>query len=105
MIIQNCLKSDEGIIVPVFSSPIKIDKKKISCEAIDIGVLLSIGSIDIPIPEAMIDHMTTHRKVLVYFLDGESYFSEPAAKVEVPQELIFEAKGVYKHLKNNNGQR
>lgn len=101
MIVSNCLKAEEGIIVPVFSAPLKIDKKDISCEAIEIGVLLSIGDVQIPIPEGMIDHMTAHGRVVIYFLDGERYLSEPATRFEIPQELIFEAKGVYKHIKNN----
>lgn len=103
MIVSNCLKTEEGIIVPVFSTPLRIDKKDISCKAIEIGVLLSIGDIQIPIPENVIDHMTAHRKVVIYFLDGERYLSEPAGTLEIPQELIFEAKGVYKHFKNNQG--
>jgi hypothetical protein len=100
MVVQNCLKTEEGIIVPVYSSPIKIDKKGLVCRAIDIGVLLSMGEIEIPIPENMIDHVTSHRKVAIYFLDGEKYLAELAVKFEIPQELLFEARGVYKHFKN-----
>lgn len=103
MIVSNCLKTEEGIIVPVFSTPVRIDKKDISCRAIEIGVLLSIGDIQIPIPENVIDHMAAHRKVVIYFLDGERYLTEPAGRLEIPQELIFEAKGVYKHFKDNQG--
>ncbi len=101
MIVSNCLKTEEGIIVPVFSLPLRIDKKDISCKAIEIGVLLSVGDIQIPIPEEMIDHMAAHGRVVIYFLDGERYLSEPATRVEIPRELIFEAKGVYRHFKEN----
>ena len=101
MVVQNCLKSEEGIIVPVYSVPMKVDRKELACRAIEMGILISIGGIDIPIPEAMIDHVATHRKVVIYFLDGEKYLNEPAVRLEIPQELIFEAKGVYKHFKND----
>lgn len=101
MIVSSCLKTDEGIIVPVFSASITVDKKELVCKAIEIGILLSIGGIDIPIPEDMIDYIATHRKVVIYFLDGEKYLAEPAARFEIHQELILEAKGVYKHFKNN----
>ena len=101
MIVSSCLKTDEGIIVPVFSVPVKLDKKDVSCKAIEIGILLSIGALEIPIPEAMIEHLTAHRKVVIYFLDGERYFVEPASKLELAQELMFEATGVYKYFKNN----
>jgi hypothetical protein len=101
MVVQSCLKTEEGIIVPVYSTPKRIDRKELVCRAIEIGILLSIGEIDIPIPEDMIDHVATHRRVVIYFLDGDKYLAEPTAKFEIPQELIFEAKGVYKHLKNN----
>ena len=103
MIVSSCLKTDEGIIVPVFSAPVKLDKKDVSCRAIEIGILLSIGALEIPIPEAMIEHLTAHRKVAIYFVDGEKYFVEPASRLEVAQELIFEATGVYKYFKNNQG--
>ncbi len=101
MMVQNCLKTEEGIIVPVYSVPVRIDKKELTCNAIEIGILLSIGEIDIPIPEEMIDHVIAHRKVVLYFLDGGKYLVEPAAKFEIPQELLFEARGVYKHFKND----
>jgi hypothetical protein len=101
MVVQNCLKTEEGIIVPVYSKPMRVDRKELVCRAIEIGILLSIGEIDIPVPEDMIDHMATHRRVAIYFLDGEKYLLEPAAKFEIPQELLFEARGVYKHFKNN----
>jgi len=103
MIVSSCLKTDEGIIVPVFSAPVKLDKKDVSCRAIEIGILLSVGSLEIPIPEAMIEHLTAHRKVVIYFLDGERYFVEPASRLELAQELMFEATGVYKYFKNNQG--
>jgi hypothetical protein len=103
MIVQSCLKTEEGIIVPVFSASLRIDKKEVSCKAIEIGILLSIGEIEIPIPEAMIEHVTAHRKVVIYFLDGKRYFVEPASRLEIAQELLLEAKGVYKHFKNNQG--
>jgi hypothetical protein len=101
MIVSNCLKTEEGIIVPIYSVPTKIDRKEVACKAIEMGILLSIGDIEIPIPEDMVDYITTHRKVLIYFLDGEKYFNEPAIKLEISQELIYEAKGVYKHFKND----
>ena len=95
--------TEEGIIAPVYSAPIKLDRKELACEAIEMGILLSIGDVEIPIPEDMIDYMTAHRKVVIYFLDGEKYFCEPAIKLEIPQELILEARGVYKHFKNDQG--
>lgn len=101
MIVSNCLKTEEGIIVPIYSVPTKIDRKEVACKAIEMGILLSIGDIDIPIPELMIDYIISHRRVAIYFLDGEKYLNEPAIKLEIPQELIFEAKGVYKHFKND----
>jgi len=101
MIVSNCLKTEEGIIALVYSVPTKIDRKEVACKAIEMGILLSIGDIDIPIPELMIDYITSHRRVAIYFLDGEKYLNEPAVKLEIPQELIFEAKGVYKHFKND----
>ncbi len=99
MFVHSCLKTEEGIIVPVFSTPLKVDKNEVSCRAIEIGILLSVGPLEIPIPEAMIEHMTAHRKVVIYFLDGERYFVEPASRLEIAQELIFEATGVYKYFK------
>ena len=101
MIVSNCLKTEEGIIALVYSVPIKVDRKEIACKAIEMGILLSIGDIDVPIPELMIDYITNHRRVAIYFLDGEKYLTEPAVTLEIPQELIFEAKGVYKHFKND----
>ena len=101
MIVQSCLKTEEGIIVLVYSTPLRVDKKEVSCRAIEIGILLSIGDLEIPIPEAMIEHVTAHRKVVIYFLDGERYFVEPASRLEIAQELLLEARGVYKHFKNN----
>jgi hypothetical protein len=101
MIVQSCLKTEEGIIVPVFSTPMKVDKKEVSCKAIDIGILLSIGDLEIPIPEAMIDHLIARRKVVIYFLDGEKYLVEPASRLEIAQELLLEAMGVYKYFKNS----
>ncbi len=101
MMVQNCLKTEEGIIVPVYSAPVEINKKELACRAVEIGILLSIGGIDIPVPEEMIDHVIAHRKVVVYFLGGEKYLVEPAIKFEIPQELLFEARGVYKHFKND----
>ena len=103
MIVQSCLKTEEGIIVPVFSASLRIDKKELACKAIEIGILLSIGEIKIPIPEAMIEHVTDHGKVVIYFLDGEKYLAEPATRFEIPQELLFEATGVYKYFRNSQG--
>ncbi len=101
MVVNGCLKTEEGIIVPVFSAPTRVDKKEVHCKAIEIGILLSIGDINIPIPEEMIGHMTVHRKIVIYFLDGEKYFAEPAVRLEISQDLILEARGVYKHFKDN----
>ncbi len=103
MIVQSCLKTEDGIIVPVYTLPVRVDKKELACRAIEIGLLLTIGEIEIPIPEDMIDHVVAHRKVVVYFVDGERYFAEPAVRFEIPQELILEARGVYKHFKSNQG--
>jgi len=103
MMVHTCFKTEEGIMVAVFSTPLKVDKTEVSCRAIDIGILLCIGALEIPIPEAMIEHVTAHRNVVIYFLDGERYFVEPASRLEIARELLFEAIGVYKYFKNYQG--
>lgn len=103
MVVHSCLKTDDGIIVPVLSAPLRVDRRATSCKAIEIGILLSIGDLEIPIPETMFDHLAAHRKVVIYFLDGGRYFVEPASKFEIALELIVEAIGVYKFFKNSQG--
>lgn len=102
-----CLKAQDGIIVLVDLAEYDITTicdKDVSINLADYGLLIRIGSIEIPIPELLIDFILENRNIIIYNSGVENYVEGPSLWIELARESLIEAKGIYNFWKGDKEQ-
>jgi hypothetical protein len=104
MLVSNCLRAQNGVIVPM--PPVyerdyfrTVSEKDISISVADYGLDVVIKDIVVPVPEFMMDFLAENRTVTIYLADPSHYMWEPEFAVELPKDGIVEARGAYKHMR------
>lgn len=103
MVVLHCLKSEGGIIAPVYiegtESFNKVTDKDLSVSVKDYGIDVRIKDFVIPIPEFMLEYFVENGKITLYLADDSVYLWEPVLAVEIPKNKLVEANGIYRFMR------
>jgi hypothetical protein len=93
-----------GILVPVHLDDVTetIADEEVRIDVADYGLVITIGDIEIPIPENMMDYIIKNRVMTLYPMGLNSpYFSRPIAAFELSEAMLLKAQGVYEYRAGN----
>jgi hypothetical protein len=98
MIVRKCLKVSGGILALADLNPSNIPditEKDVSINLVDYGLLIKIGLVEVPIPEALFEFIIENRRITIYPWGADNLIEEPALAIQVSKEALIEAKGIY----------
>lgn len=102
--INQVFEVSNGILVPVYIDHVTetIADEEVRIDVADYGLVITIGEIEIPIPEIIIEYIIRNRVITLYPMGlNTPYFSRPIAAFEVSEAMLLKAQGVYEYRAGN----